>query len=47
MKWYKSLRNKLKKAHQFLESIQNTMPTLFASWKHGYWLTGLKLTKVA
>lgn len=45
MNRYKSLRNKLKKAHQFLENIQNTMPTLFASWEYGYLVTGLKLTK--
>ncbi len=49
IKWvmnrYKSLRNKLKKAHQFLYKIQKSKPTLFASWQHESVVTGLKLTK--
>lgn len=49
IKWvmnrYKSLRNKLKKAHQFLANIQKSQPTLFASWQHETTVTGLKLTK--
>ena len=49
IKWvmnrYKSLRNKLRKAYQFLIKIQNNMPTLLASWQHGYLVTGLKLTR--
>ncbi len=45
MNRYKSLRNKLKKAHQFLANIQKSKPTLFASWQHETTVTGFKLTK--
>lgn len=49
IKWvmnrYKSLRCKLSKAYQFMRNIQKSMPTLFASWQHVNFVTGLKLTK--
>jgi len=49
VKWvmnrYKSLRNKVKQAYEFLNKIQKSKPTLFETWKHEFLTSGLKMTK--
>jgi len=49
IKWvmnrYKRLRNNIRKAFKFLSNIQKSKPTLFETWKHGFLINGLKMTK--
>jgi len=49
IKWimnrYKSLRNRIKLAYEFLKNVQKTNPRLFVPWQHGFLSTGLQMTK--
>ena len=49
IKWimnrYKSLRNRIKLAYEFLKNVQKTNPRLFEPWRHGFLSTGLQMTK--
>jgi RNA-directed DNA polymerase len=49
IKWvmnkYKSLRNKIRQAYEFLKDIQKSNPNLFETWRHGFLIAGSKMTK--